>query len=63
MTTKPSITTIRHNAPVRMNVVRFIKHFKKVMDGNSVKHDVIAKVVQGIDMDSDGIIDEVEFLE
>jgi hypothetical protein len=44
-------------------VLAFIKHFKKVMEGNSVKRDVIAKVVQGIDMDSDGIIDEAEFLE
>jgi DNA-binding transcriptional ArsR family regulator len=47
----------------RAAVLAFIKHFKKVMEGNSVKRDVIAKVVQGIDMDSDGIIDEVEFLE
>jgi DNA-binding transcriptional ArsR family regulator len=47
----------------RAAVLAFIKHLKKVMKGNSVKPDVIAKVVQGIDIDSDGIIDEVEFLE
>jgi DNA-binding transcriptional ArsR family regulator len=47
----------------RAAVLAFIKHLKKIMKGNSVKHDVIAKVVQGIDVDSDGIIDEVEFLE
>lgn len=47
----------------RAAVLAFIKHLKKLMKGNSVKPDVIAKVVQGIDIDSDGIIDEVEFLE
>jgi DNA-binding transcriptional ArsR family regulator len=47
----------------RAAVLAFIKHLKKVMKGNTVKSDVIAKVVQGIDVDSDGIIDEVEFLE
>jgi DNA-binding transcriptional ArsR family regulator len=47
----------------RAAVLAFVKHLKKVMKGNSVKPDVIAKVVQGIDIDSDGIIDEVEFLE
>ena len=47
----------------RAAVLAFIKHLKKIMKGNSVKPDTIAKVVQGIDMDSDGIIDEVEFLE
>jgi len=47
----------------RASVLAFIKHLKKVMKGNSVKSNTIAKVVQGIDIDSDGIIDEVEFLE
>jgi DNA-binding transcriptional ArsR family regulator len=47
----------------RAAVLAFIKHLKKIMKGNSIKPDVIAKVVQGIDVDSDGIIDEVEFLE
>jgi len=47
----------------RAAVLAFIKHNKKIMKGNSVKPDIIASVVQGIDIDSDGIIDEVEFLE
>jgi Flp pilus assembly protein protease CpaA len=47
----------------RAAVLAFIKHNKKIMKGNSIKSDVIANVVQGIDVDSDGIIDEVEFLE
>jgi len=44
-------------------VIAFVKHLRKIMKGNTVQPNVIAKVVQGIDMDSDGIIDEVEFLE
>jgi DNA-binding transcriptional ArsR family regulator len=47
----------------RAAVLAFIKHLEKIMEGNSVKPEIIAKVVQGIDVDSDGIIDEVEFLE
>jgi DNA-binding transcriptional ArsR family regulator len=47
----------------RAAVLSFIKHLKKIMNGNSFKPNVIAKVVQGIDIDSDGIVDEVEFLE
>jgi len=47
----------------RAAVLAFIKHLKKIMKGNSVKPGTIANVVKGIDIDSDGIIDEVEFLE
>ena len=47
----------------RAAVIAFVKHLRKIMKGNTVQPSVIAKVVQGIDMDSDGIIDEVEFLE
>ena len=47
----------------RAAVLAFIKHMKKIMKGNSAVPSNIANVVQGIDVDSDGIIDEVEFLE
>jgi len=47
----------------RAAVLAFIKHMKKITKGNSVVPDKIANVVKGIDVDSDGIIDEVEFLE
>ena len=47
----------------RAAVLAFIKYLKKIVVGNLVKPGVIAKVIQGIDMDSDGIVDEVEFLE
>lgn len=44
-------------------VLGLTKYLKEVIKGNSFKPDVIAKVVEGIDVDSDGIIDDVEFLE
>jgi len=44
-------------------VIAFIKYPEKIMDGNSNNKEIIAKVVKGIDIDSDGIIDDVEFLE
>ena len=47
----------------RAAVLGFIRHIDKVEEGNEFNRDVIAKVVKGIDVDSDGIIDDVEFLE
>ena len=44
-------------------VLAFIKHFDEIKKGNSINPKIIAKVVEGIDIDSDNIIDEVEFLE
>ena len=37
--------------------------FKQIIDGNKYDKKVYAKVVEGIDKDSDGIVDEVEILE
>jgi len=47
----------------RAAVLAFSKHLGDVMKGNSVNPGFLAKVVQGVDVDSDGIVDEVEFLE
>jgi len=47
----------------RAAVLSFIKYLREIIKGNSVNSTIIAKVVKGIDMDSDGIVDEVEFLE
>jgi len=47
----------------RASVVGFIKHLTKVIQGNLWNKDIIAKVVGGIDLNSDGVIDDVEFLE
>jgi len=47
----------------RAAVLGFIKYTKELLKGNSVNSNIIAKVVRGIDVDSDGIVDDVEFLE
>lgn len=47
----------------RAAVLGLTNYPKEILKGNSVKNDVIAKIVRGVDVDSDGIIDDVEFLE
>jgi len=44
-------------------VLGFVKYTKKIMEGNSFNNEVIARIVRGVDLDSDGLIDDVEFLE
>lgn len=44
-------------------VVAFVKHLEKITKGNSANPEVLARVVSGLDLNSDGIIDDVEFLE
>jgi DNA-binding PadR family transcriptional regulator len=45
------------------SIMSFILHSEEIQKGNSFDKNVIAKVVRGVDIDSDGFIDEVEFLE
>ncbi|MBD3155928.1 MAG: hypothetical protein GF368_04725, partial [Candidatus Aenigmarchaeota archaeon] len=47
----------------RAAVLGLTKYPKEILKGNPVDNNIIARVVRGIDVDSDGIIDEVEFLE
>lgn len=47
----------------RAAVLGLVRHAKEVGMGNSSKPEITAKVVKGVDIDADGIIDEVEFLE
>lgn len=44
-------------------MLAFIKHFKEICEGNKFNKEINAKVVEGIDLDSDGIVDEVDVLE
>ena len=44
-------------------IIAFLKHFKRIQEGNSTNKKIMASVVEGIDLDSDGIIDDVEFRE
>ncbi len=47
----------------RAAIMAFLKGFKQVYTGNKFKPGTIAKVVEGLDMDSDGVVDAVEFRE
>lgn len=47
----------------RAAIIAFVKHLDEVAENNFYNPDVPARVVKGIDEDSDGIIDTVEFLE
>ena len=47
----------------RAAIIAFLKDFKRITQGNVHNSAIKAKVVEGIDLDSDGIIDNVEFRE
>ena len=47
----------------RAAIIAFLKDFKKVTIGNIHNPSIKANVVEGIDLDSDGIIDDIEFRE
>lgn len=47
----------------RASVLCLIKYFHEVMEGNKFNKNIIARVVKGYDVDSDGVIDETEILE
>jgi DNA-binding transcriptional ArsR family regulator len=47
----------------RAAIIAFLKHFDKVQQGNVHSKSVMAHVVEGVDLDSDGIVDDCEFRE
>lgn len=47
----------------RAAIIAFLKQFQEITKGNVYKRNSIAKIVEGIDLDSDGIIDDIEFRE
>jgi DNA-binding CsgD family transcriptional regulator len=47
----------------RAAITAFLKGFKEIYSGNKFKHTAKAKVVEGLDLDSDGVVDAVEFRE
>ncbi|MBI3034378.1 S-layer protein [Candidatus Woesearchaeota archaeon] len=53
----------KRHAGTRAAIIAFIKNFSGVCSGNMHDRAVNAKVVEGIDLDSDGIIDDIEFRE
>jgi DNA-binding transcriptional ArsR family regulator len=47
----------------RACIIAFLKHFDQITAGNKNKDTIHAKVIEGIDNDSDGIVDDVEIRE
>lgn len=47
----------------RAAITAFLKGFKEIYSGNKFRRGTMAKVVEGLDMDSDGVVDAVEFRE
>ncbi len=47
----------------RAAVLAFIKYTDEIAEGNLMNNNVIARVVTGLDVNSDGLIDDVQFLE
>jgi len=47
----------------RAAVLAFIKYTDEIAKGNSMNQSVVARVVSGLDVNSDGLIDDVQFLE
>jgi len=47
----------------RAAVLAFVKYTEEIAKGNSLNNNVIARVVSGHDVNSDGLVDDVEFLE
>jgi len=50
-------------AGTRAAIISFLKHFDKIQLGNIHSKSTMAHVVEGVDLDSDGIVDDVEFRE
>lgn len=50
-------------AGTRAVMIAFIKHFNEIIKGNKFNNKILAKVVEGVDLDSDGMVDDVDILE
>jgi len=50
-------------AGTRACIIAFLKNFKELTQGNQFNSKINAKVVEGIDLDSDGVVDEIEIKE
>jgi DNA-binding transcriptional ArsR family regulator len=47
----------------RSAVLAFVKYTDQIAGGNSMNRNIVASVVSGLDVNSDGLVDDVEFLE
>ncbi|MBU3958022.1 MAG: hypothetical protein KKB25_03020, partial [Nanoarchaeota archaeon] len=53
----------RRSQGTKAAIIAFMKNFEEVCAGNRHNPKVFAKVVEGIDSDSDGVVDSVEIKE
>jgi len=53
----------RHSRGLRSAIIAFTQHMEEIWKGNIENDKMIAKVVRGLDKDSDGIVDSVIFME
>jgi DNA-binding transcriptional ArsR family regulator len=51
------------NHGTRAAILAFLRHFSKVEEPNIYDSKIFCKVVEGVDQDSDGVVDDVEILE
>jgi DNA-binding transcriptional ArsR family regulator len=47
----------------RTAVLAFIKYTDQIAKGNTINKTIIARVAMGLDVDSDGLVDDVQFIE
>jgi len=53
----------RRSYGTRTAILAFLKKFDELCKGNSYDSKILARVVEGVDRNSDGVVDSVEFLE
>ena len=65
LSTEAKLLVLAGNTHVgtRAAIIGFVKYAEKVAEGNSYNSNVLSKVVSGVDLDSDGLVDDVEFIE
>jgi len=51
------------NSGTKAAIISFLKNFQEIEKGNKYNKEIFSKVVEGEDLDSDGIVDNVEVLE
>lgn len=51
------------NSGTKSAILAFLKNFSEIKNNNSFNKKISSRVVEGVDLDSDGVVDSVEFLE
>ncbi len=51
------------NSGTKSAILAFLKHFSHIKSGNLFNEKTSSKVIEGVDLNSDGVVDDCEFLE